>query len=183
MTESRPDGAIYAKGTLEFVTVAAEYCAQMEQCAGKTRSDFADTMLKLLPLLYMKARMLPSMDEDASFLPDGQVSEDDYNYVRMNVYRIFGKDDQYEELTANEDMNTEESQWRSLSEDLADIYQPLRNFVFVYQQRLETCMPPALYEVEESFRQYWGTDLLCALKRLHTMDNATQTTDDEDDTE
>ena len=53
---------IFDRNTIEFVTVAAEYCAFLERSEGKKRSAFVDTTLKILPLLYLKASMLPEVE-------------------------------------------------------------------------------------------------------------------------
>ena len=50
---------IFDKNTVEFVTVAAEYCAFLEQARSRRPLDFVETALKLLPLLYLKASLLP----------------------------------------------------------------------------------------------------------------------------
>ena len=45
---------IFERNTVEFVTVAAEYCAFIERSEGQKRAEFVDTLLKILPLLYIK---------------------------------------------------------------------------------------------------------------------------------
>lgn len=183
MKNSGTENPIYHHDTLEFVTVAAEYCAFMEKGEERSCRSFVDTLLKLLPLLYMKVQMLPQVDSEGDFIPDGCVSEEDYNFILNSSFHILGPKDEYEELVYDADMETEESQWRSVSEDLADIYQALRNFVFAYQQRVEPCMLDALWGVRDSFEMYWGTNLLCALKHLHKVRYSVTTNDDEEDTE
>ena len=163
------ENPIYAHDTLEFVTVAAEYCALLEKNEEQTEEDLVSTLLKLLPLLYMKAQLLPLVETDGAFMPDDQVTEDDYNYVRSGIYSLLKEHDEYEMLVWDEDMQTEESRWCSVSEGLADVYQALRNFVAVYQQRVEACMPDALWQLRDSFELYWGQTLLDTLRQLHRI--------------
>ncbi len=163
------ENPIYAHDTLEFVTVAAQYCALLEKSEEQTEEAFAGTLLKLLPLLYMKAQLLPEVETEGDFVPDGQVTEDDYNFVRNGVYRLMHEHDEYEMLVWDEDMQTDESRWQSVSEGLADIYQALRNFVAVYQQRLEPCMQDAIWQLRENFELYWGQTLLDTLRQLHRI--------------
>ena len=160
---------IYAHDTLEFVTVAAEYCALLEKDEGQTEEELIGTLLKLLPLLYMKVQLLPEVDTDGAFVPSDQVTEDDYNYVRNGVYSLLHEHDEYEMLVWDEDMQTEESRWCSVSEGLADIYQALRNFVAVYQQRVEPCMLDAIWQLRDNFELYWGQTLLDTLRQLHRI--------------
>ena len=149
--------------------MAAEYCALMEKCSERTEKAFVGTLLKLLPLIYLKAQLLPEVETDGAFVPDGQVTEDDYNYVRSTAYSLLHEHDEYEMLVWDEDMQTDESRWCSVSEGLADVYQALRNFVAVYQQRVEACMPDALWQVKYSFELYWGLTLLDTLRQLHRI--------------
>ena len=166
---NQTENPIYAHDTLEFVTVAAEYCALLEKCEERTAEELVGTLLKLLPLLYMKVQLLPEVDTDGAFVPSDQVTEDDYNYVREGVWRLLREHDEYEMLVWDEDMQTEESRWCSVSEGLADIYQSLRNFVAVYQQRVEPCMLDALWQLRENFELYWGQTLLDTLRQLHRI--------------
>ena len=135
----------------------------------QTTETLVGTLLKLLPLLYMKVQFLPEVDTDGAFVPSDQVTEDDYNYVRSGVYSLLKEHDEYEMLVWDEDMQTEESRWCSVSEGLADIYQALRNFVAVYQQRVEPCMLDALWQLRENFELYWGQTLLDTLRQLHSI--------------
>lgn len=173
---------IYAQDTLEFVMVAAEYCALLEKTTDngqvtldgrresqQTTDSLVSTLLKLLPLLYMKVQLLPKVETDGAFVPKDQVTEEDYNCVRDGLYHLLHECDEYEMLVWDEDMQTEESRWCSVSEGLADIYQALRNFVAVYQQRLEPCMLDALWQVREDFELYWGQSLLDTLRQLHRI--------------
>ncbi|MBR6031615.1 MAG: DUF5063 domain-containing protein [Bacteroidaceae bacterium] len=172
---------IYAHDTLEFVTVAAEYCALMEKCENREEKELVETLLKLLPLTYMKMQLLPEVETDGAFVPDDQVTEEDYNYIRSCAYRLLRKHDEYEMLVWDEDMQTEESRWCSVSEGLADLYQALRNFVAVYQQRLESCMPDALWQLRENFEIYWGQTLLDTLRQLHRIRYSMSIAADEED--
>jgi len=102
-------------------------------------------------------------------VPSDQVTEEDYNYVRDGIYSLLQKHDEYELLVWDEDMQTEESRWCSVSEGLADVYQALRNFVAVYQQRVEPCMLDAIWQLRDSFELYWGQTLLDTLRQLHKI--------------
>lgn len=54
---------VYDKNTLEFVTVAFEFCSWMES-VGHDLPAFVDKATKLLPLLYLKATLLPETEAD-----------------------------------------------------------------------------------------------------------------------
>jgi hypothetical protein len=179
MAAKKTEKLIYAHDTLEFVTVAVQYCVFLEQSEGRPKDEFVSTLLKLLPLLYMKASLLPPVESTGDFLTEDKVTEDDYNWIRRIIYDIMQDDDEYEDISMT-DLGPDERRWHSVSEGLADIYQPLRNFVSVYQRRIEDCMHDALWEVMDNFELYWGQSLLDTLRRLHQIRYTIREETDED---
>jgi hypothetical protein len=55
----------------------------------------------------------------------------------------------------------------TVSENLADIYQTVRNTVEVFREGYEEAMEVAVVEAIDSFEHYWGQRLLNALRALH----------------
>lgn len=161
--------AVYHHDVLEFVQVAVQFCGQLEQAQGQERADFIATILKLMPLLYLKAQLLPKVESNGTFLPDEQVTEQDYEYIRQSLNDLLANDDEYLDVSYDEMMQTDETQWKSISENLADIYQPVRNFLATYQQGVKDCMYDALWQVEDQFELFWGEALVDALRRLHRL--------------
>ena len=160
---------IFAQGTIDFVTVAAEFCAYLEQSSDRSKEHFVDTMLKLLPFLYVKAHLVKRVESNGDFLPDDKVTEEDYNWIRNIIYSILGNDDDYEELVFDPNTQSDETKWSSISENLADMYQSLRNFVSAYQIGIEDCMHDALWLVMDQFELFWGKCLVDSLSRLHQV--------------
>ena len=76
---------IFDRNAVEFVTVAAEFCKFLEQAEGVKRSAFVDTSLKILPLLYLKASMLPECETIGDEAPETFVTEETYEVLRMNL--------------------------------------------------------------------------------------------------
>ncbi len=173
---------VYSHDVVEFVTVAVEYCVFLEQGAERKRSELVDTMQKILPLLYLKASMLPDLEEDDCFLGEQLVTEADYNAVRDTVARIMGEQDDYLDVFVEDMKYSAEPIRKNISEDLADIYQSVRNFVGTYKMGLEDTMYGALSEVAADFRHSWGQTLVNTLRAIHDVKyNQTITTEDEDD--
>ncbi len=181
--EHSSEKIVYQHDVLEFTQVAVQFCALLEQCSEYSRKDLTETLLKLIPLLYLKAEMLPTVDSDGSFLPDDQVTEQDYEYVRCSMAAVLGNDDEYLDVVYDEMMQTDDTQWKRISENLADVYQPVRNFLATYQGGLEDCMQDALWSLRDSFELYWGESLVDAQRRLHRIKYAIKNNDDEDPTE
>ena len=161
---------IYDKNTLEFVTVAVEYCALMEASVRHTLFSFADKAVKILPLLYLKATLLPKVKE-----PDEEdglehfITEDTYETIRFRIAGMLGEYDSYLE-TFHPDMKYSDTPVAAtISENLADVYQDLGDFAAIFRQGNEEVMEQALYVCEDNFRLYWGQKLLNALKALHVV--------------
>lgn len=166
---SSPSSVVYHHDVIEFVQVAVQFCSHLEQAQTLNRNELVDTLLKLMPLLYLKAQLLPSVESNGSFLPDDQVTEQDYEFVRQGIHDILGSEDEYLDVAYDEMMQTDETRWKTISENLADIYQPVRNFLATYQQGVEDCMHDALWQVADQFELYWGESLVDALRRLHRL--------------
>lgn len=162
--------SIFDRNVVEFVTVAAEYCAFLERSAGADRPSFTSTALKLLPLLYLKATLLPPLvraDEDAYL--EHYVGEDDYESLRASVAAVMGDRDDYLDVFVSDMKYCDTPIRKTISEDLADIWQDVKNFVCLFQSGLHDTMNDALVECAENFEHYWGQTLVNTLRALHEV--------------
>ncbi len=162
---------IYDTKVLEFVTSTAEFCRLLEN-AGKegSRDEFVKKLSKLLPLIYVQAVLLPETEAQGIVnLPD-YVQEDDYRYVQNNVWQLLKADDEYLEMSHDEQMHwSNEPEMKTVSEQLADIYQDLRNFVAVYAQGNEPSMEEALSTVKDNFLVFWGEKAVSVMRPVHDL--------------
>ena len=53
---------VYSRDTIEFVTVAVQYCGYLESFEDVSEAELIDKLTKLLPLLYLKAALVPETD-------------------------------------------------------------------------------------------------------------------------
>ena len=158
---------IFDKNTVEFVTVAAEFCKFLEQAEGMKRATFVDTSLKILPLLYLKASMMPKCEMMGEDMPENFVTEETYEIVRMNLAGILAEKDDYLDVFVSDMKYSDQPITKYISEDLADIYQDIKDFIFVFQLGLNETMHDALAICQENFRLYWGQKLVNTLRALH----------------
>lgn len=159
----------FSPPVVEFVTVGAEYCAFLEQSEGRDRHELIETLLKLMPLLYVKALLLPAADGDEEYAAQSFVTEQDYNWLRAVLADIMAEEDEYEDFCYDEAVQTDEVLWRRVSEGLADIYQPVRDFVECYRQGVAAHIEEALWVLKDQFELFWGADLVDTLRRLHRI--------------
>ena len=169
---------IFDRNVVEFVTVAAEFCRFLEQAEGMKRTDFVDTILKMLPLLYLKAILLPPCEIMGEEEPENYVTEETYEVLRMNLAAILADRDDYLDVFVSDMKYSDQPITRYISEELADIYQDIRDFIFVFQLGLNETMHDALAICQENFRLYWGQKLVNTLRALHEVRYASDDNDE-----
>ncbi len=181
MTKKESDNIVYSSTVIDFVTVAVEFCAFLENNGIVSRKEWIDRMLKLLPLIYIKAALLPQTVEINDESPETFVKEEDYARVSAAVSTIMGEEDVYLDVFIEEMKYSDRPVSAFVSEDIADIYQDVRNFVSVYQYGLTDQMNDALFICKQNFENYWGQKLINVLRPLHSLyynDQDEQLTDD-----
>jgi hypothetical protein len=169
MTKKESDNIVYSSTVIDFVTVAVEFCAFLENNGIVSRKEWIDRMLKLLPLIYIKAALLPQTVEINDESPETFVKEEDYARVSAAVSTIMGEEDVYLDVFIEEMKYSDRPVSAFVSEDIADIYQDVRNFVSVYQYGLTDQMNDALFICKQNFENYWGQKLINVLRPLHSL--------------
>lgn len=167
--EENNSQVIFDKNAVEFVTVAAEFCGFMERVSDMKRRDFVDKSLKLLPLLYLKASLLPACERMEESDPETFVTETDYEVVRSSVASLLGEYDDFLEVFLDDMAYSDTPIHQNISECLADIYQPLKDFICVFQLGLEQTMNDSLAICRELFAEFWGQRLVNVMRALHDV--------------
>lgn len=160
---------VFSKNVVEFVTVAVQYCTFLENTENQTSKEYTDKLTKLLPLLYLKAALLPETEIEDEIYPEVTVTEDDYNYIVSKLYSAYKEKDTYLEVFLDDMKYSDTPIAASISEDIADIYQDIKNFISIYEQGIEENMSEGLYTCFENFKLYWGQKLVNVLRALHSL--------------
>lgn len=160
---------IFERNSVEFVTVAAEFCAFIERSEGQKRSEFVDTLLKILPLLYIKASMLPECEVMGEDGLEAFVTEDDYEVIRINLQEVLADRDDYLDVFVEEMKYSDTPIRKSIAEDLADIYQVVKDFICQFRSGLNETMHDALAQCRDHFIGYWGQTLVNTMRALHEV--------------
>ena len=159
---------LYSKPVISFLTSATEYCRQLEQLEGVERNDFVKLMLQLLPMIYVQMSCIEELPETPGFI-EQKITEDDYNFIRYRINAILGEADDYLDVFVEDFKYSDQPILQTISENLADLYQALRELVEHFRIQDEEAMAVALYEALEGFRNDWGQTLLNALRALHDI--------------
>lgn len=156
---------------LRITALCSDYCLTVENAASQERDEFVRNMLTLLPQIYYNFITVEpenvSLDEEDYF--PTYVDEDYYDSVRRQIENLLGPDDAFLE-TFEEDMKYSDTPiGASVAESLADIFQPLYNFISVVRETEGEKMMEAYTECRENFAAYWAQTLCNVLRALNNI--------------
>jgi hypothetical protein len=126
-------------------------------------------MQKLLPLLYLKASMLPKTERLLDEELEKYISELDYNMLHQKWMQLLNEYDSFYEVFDPSIQFGHETVTASVSENLLDIYQDLKNFLISYSIGNEEVMNDALAECVEHFEEFWGQQVVNVLRAVHML--------------
>ncbi|MFV0377325.1 MAG: DUF5063 domain-containing protein [Mangrovibacterium sp.] len=169
MSEEQFNQLVYSKQVIEFVTVANEYCKFIETAGSMEARDLLSKIQKILPLVYLKATLLPEFESSDESLLEKYVTEVDYSYLQQRIQNLLGEYDDYQEVFDADMQFSDTPLTASISENLADIYQDLKDFVMSYRTGDELVMEEALWECSDNFRNLWGQKLVNNLRAIHKL--------------
>jgi hypothetical protein len=169
MSESLTNPIVYSKNVVEFVTVANEFCSTLECVAQFSATENLNKLQKLLPLLYLKASVLPKIERLMEDELEKFVSELDYNMLHQKWMQLLGENDSFYDVFDPNIQFSEEAVRSSISENLLDVYQDLKDFITSYSINNEDVMYDSLSECIFHFEQFWGQQLLTVLRAVHML--------------
>lgn len=157
---------------LSLTQLCAEYCVACENAAQMEKEEFVSTMLDMLPRIYWEFLDISASDavslEESVYFSD-YVDEDYYESVRRHIEMLLGEDDSFLE-TFEEDMKYSDTPIAaSIAESLADLFQPLFNFISVVKDSEGDNMTEAFLICKEEFDSYWSQTLCNVLRALNHL--------------
>lgn len=161
---------ILSRNSLSLIAMANEYCHDIESTLEKDRVEFVTAMLKLLPRIYIVITDVEDKEDNNELdYIDSYLYEDTYNNVRENVYRLMGEDDVYLEVFEEDMKYSDTPIATTISENLADIYQELYNFLMTLQNVPTEVATNLIYVLKDNFKSYWGQTLVNVMRALHSL--------------
>ena len=154
--------------SIAFIGRCNEYCVAVEGARDDERASFVESMLRLLPRIYIAATDLQAglADDEEAYI-DQALDEDYYDAARRNIERLLGPDDVYLEVFEEDMKYSDTPVSASVSEGLADIFQVLYNFINTIRDATDETVALALQAVSEDFRSYWSGSLCNVLRALN----------------
>lgn len=163
---------IYKDSTIAFVTAAAQTCLLIEKSNEYACEEWREQMLRLLPVLYLRTRLVEKEELVMDDEPQRFVTEEDYNYALVGIRNLLGQDDAYLDVFVDQGIYTDEVQTAYISEGLADIYQELKDLAAAFQTGEEPIMHDAVVLCCEAFEVHWGQKLLAVMRAMHALSHS-----------
>ncbi|MDR0428064.1 MAG: DUF5063 domain-containing protein [Dysgonamonadaceae bacterium] len=160
---------VFSKYTIDFTRAALEFCVFVEKVKESDKKTFVDNMTKVLPLLYLKVSIIPDIPQYYESILESKVSESFYTQVENNLSELMGNDNLFLETFHPDIKLSEFPVAAKISENLADIYQDLGNYIAIFKNGQKETMNDALTVCIENFKKYWGQRLVNTLRALHDI--------------
>ncbi len=157
---------VYSENVVGFTALATQYCNMLDKLSLLSQKDFIDKSHRLLPLIYLKAIILPETTPADAEMIDKTVTQEEWEEVFHAVAKKLNGVDTYREVL---DTLKNEQQMTSLSEGFADIYQDLKDFIVLYGMGTPEIMNDAIWECKKNFKDFWGQRLVNIIRVLHHL--------------
>ena len=160
---------VYSSALVEFVKAANAYCAFLEQLKGTEGRAFIIDSVKYLSTVYTS--FLYTGDTEPVFESPAEpaVTEQEWSALFQRIAMILGPHNDILRMADEGEFDRSEVVNHTISEDLADLYQDLKDFTSIYSRGVEEFMNDAAWELGEHFAELWGAKLLRALQALHAL--------------
>jgi hypothetical protein len=158
---------VYSRNVIEFVAVANEFCKYVEHASELKGDELLKIMQRILPLMYLKASLLPQLN---SYFEDGNekfVTESDWTRIQEILKEKFGTANDYPEVFDDKINESEGTVLSCISENMADIYQDMKDFLLLYQTGTGEVMNDAVWECRMNFENFWGQKLVNSMRAIH----------------
>lgn len=156
------DNPVLSRQVIEMITVAHEYCLFFEEAEKYSRHEIFSYFQKIAPLLYLKGSVLPAdLEAEPEYL-ERFVTEEQWEAVFKTLREKFADEDVY--YIHDHNYDTEEA---SLADNMADIYQDMKDFVLLYQKAPMQSKTCAVAELQKLFENHWGLRTIQALLNIH----------------
>lgn len=160
---------LYSGTVVEFVASANEYCKYLERASELEGEDLLKILQRLLPFIYIKGSLLPELEPYFEEGNEKFVKEEDWNRIYETLKQKFGTADAFLEVFDERMKESETPVVASLAENLADIYQDLKDFLILYQTGTSELMNDAIWECRMNFENYWGQKLVNSMRAIHRL--------------
>jgi len=167
MTDQQDTGK-HKKQVVELLAVANEYCMFIEKAYDYSKEDILQYVHRITPLLYLKGSLIPEFETENPEAYERYVTEEVWENIFNEMRNKFGREDEFWFID-EETFQGEEITKGSLAEHLTDIYQDLKDFVFLYGKNTSDAIINSVVECKQLYNSSWGPKLTRVQKCIHYM--------------
>lgn len=162
--------SILNTNSIAFIGLCHEYCSVLENARESEPEAFVESMVRLLPRLYISATDLKVnfIENDEPYL-ENFLDEDYYESIRRDIETLIGEHDVYLEVFEEDMKYSDTPVSASISEGLTDIFQVLYNFLNTIRDTTDEVTAMALIAVQDDFRGYWSMKLCNVLRAVNHL--------------
>lgn len=164
MNEKAIDFSVVGSSTvIEFYKAAHDFCLMLEQHYRFDREYVILYFQRMLPFLYSSGSLLPECELYDWQDNERYVTEETWQDIYNALQNFFADNNSYYYW----DKELQEPTETSMAENIADIYQDLKDFVYLYAKPSFYAKSNALYYVRKWYFERWGLLILLFLQNLH----------------
>lgn len=156
------------KQILELLTVANEYCMFIEKAYDYSKEEILQYMHRMGPLLYLKGSLLPELQVENTEAYERYVTEEVWENIFNELRNKFGREDEFWFIDETNFIDNEVTKG-SMGEHLTDIYQDLKDFVFLYSKNTRDAVLNSVVECRKLYHTNWGLKIVRIQKNIHFM--------------
>ncbi len=151
----------------EFLMLAEKYCQSIEEASPTARNAFMNSLLHLLPKIYLRAITLPLVEVMYSAVEKQFLSEKSIREIRRKISQLTASHDVYASMGLDALKKHPILTSESMAESLTDLYLVLKNFILWYKEGSLESMNDSIIVCFSQFRLRWGTQLIDLMRHLH----------------
>jgi hypothetical protein len=160
---------VYSSEMVAFVKAANHCCTFLEELNGTEGRAFITEAVRQLSAVYHSFLFTGESEPVLDSQVEATVTEQDWSALFQKISMILGPYNDTLRMADEGEFDRSELVKHTISEDLADLYQDLRDFTSVYSLGMEDLMNDAAWELKVRFAEQWGAKLLRALNALHVL--------------
>ncbi len=162
------EAVLQSKQVLEMITVANDFTLFVEKADNYTREQILIYFQRVLPVIYLKASLLPEIrvtDDDAV---EHYVTEENWESIFNVVREKLGQEDIFYFIDLHE--KTQHDAIRaSIAEGITDIYQDLKDFLLLIQKPQIAFRENAVRECHHLFETRYGYKIVNCHAAIHYL--------------
>lgn len=166
---SRLHNYVYSNEMVSFVTISNSFCQFLEQLKEEDGKAFIEQSVKQLSEVYASLMKLGETEPVHESAGESMVSEQDWSAVYQRILLLLGTHNDILRQAEDDEFDRSELVTHTISEDMADVFQELKDFTAIYSRGIEELMNDAAWDLKERFAEHWGKKLLRSLMALHEL--------------